>query len=261
MTFQVAIPSYRRPEMLGHKTLPLLVHRGVDPGCITVFVADAAERDAYLDALPEDWYGSIVVAAPGLGPARNVIADHYPAGTPVLSCDDDLDNLMELAGDRLVPVTRVDRLIEEGFDTCRRLGLRLWGVYPVPNAFFMRARTTTDLRLIAGPLWGAFASPGDDVGHITLCPGGEKEDHERTLKYFDADGGVVRLGHVAVVTKWYKNPGGLQDTRSVASEQAAVAALLARWPHLLRLNPSRKSGFPELRFVQPKPVVNSRLAR
>lgn len=252
MTFQVAIPSYHRAEMLGRKSLPLLLGRGVGAEQVTVFVADEAEAEAYAGALEPGSYGSIVVAAPGLGPARNVIAEHYPAGTAVLSMDDDVDDLVELAGDRLVPVADVAALVREAFATCRQLGLRLWGVYPVPNAFFMRPRSTTDLRLVAGPFWGALASPGEpDVTHITLCPGGEKEDHERTLRYFEADGGVLRLGHVAVKTRWYKNPGGLQDTRTRASEDAAVAALLGRWPHLLRVNPGRKSGFPELRFVQP----------
>lgn len=248
--FEVAIPSYRRPEMLRDKTLRLLAERGVGPERITVFVADDQEAEVYSSTLEPSI--AIVVAAPGLGPARNVIAEHYPADTNVLSMDDDLDDLVELAGEKLAPVEDVAALAEEGFAMCRQLGLRLWGVYPVPNAFFMRPGATTDLRLIAGPLWGAVATPGQpDVTHITLCPGGEKEDHERTLRYFQADGGVLRFRHVAVKTKWYKNPGGMQETRTRATEDEVVALLLDRWPRLLKVNKGRKSGFPELRFIQP----------
>lgn len=252
MSYEVAIPTYRRPQMVADKTLRLLTDRGVPPRCITLFVADEAEAAAYRARVPPSLYGDLVVSAPGLGPSRNFIASYYPAGAHVLSADDDVDDLVELQGKQLVPVADVDELIASGFSACCSLGLRLWGVYPVANAFFMRPRSTTDLRFIPGPFFGTVATPDNPaLAHNTLCMGGEKDDYERTLRYFEVDGGVLRLGHVAIKTRWYRNPGGLGDTRTRATEESAVAALRQRWPAWVHLATRRGGDYPEVRLRAP----------
>ena len=57
-----------------------------------------------------------------------------------------------VGGKKLEPLDNLHSFFKEAFDTCARLGLGLWGVYPVANAFYMKHTVTTDLRFIIGTL-------------------------------------------------------------------------------------------------------------
>jgi hypothetical protein len=263
----VAIPSHGRSSLIIDKTLSVLHRTGVPPEAITVWVADHQERDAYMGTMRNvldggadraAWYAEvdIKVAAPGLVAARNVIASHYDTpGTWLVQMDDDVDDVRRRVSDKAhEPVGDLMAFWQEMFGLTADCGLRLWGVYPVLNPMFMRPKVTTDLRLCVGPMFGMVRTADDsDVATVAIPGAGEKEDHERTLRYFCADGGVVRCGFVAVKTKFYRPDGGIHAAgRTVATERAAVDYLLANWPEYVRERPPRKAGFPEVRLVGPK---------
>ena len=143
-------------------------------------------------------------------------------------------------------------IIERGFKECKKANCRFWGVYPSANGFFMKPTVTTDLKFCVGPFWGCF-NPGKEV-RIDIGQG-EKEDYQRTLQFWEADGVVVRLNFVAPKTAYYKEPGGMQDDgmeARVAKQKTAVAALMKRWPQYIKMNPRRKSGYPEILLVKQK---------
>ena len=65
---------------------------------------------------------------------------------------------------------------------------------------------------------------------------------------------VVRLNFVAPKTAYYKEPGGMQDdgmATRVAKQKAAVGAMIKRWPQYIKMNPRRKSGYPEILLMKP----------
>ena len=76
----IAIPSYKRTEILKEKTLSVLKHYGIEPRRIYIFVADESEEEAYKSALDPDSYNKIIVAEKGLHNARNVINQYFPIG-------------------------------------------------------------------------------------------------------------------------------------------------------------------------------------
>jgi hypothetical protein len=88
--------------------------------------------------------------------------------------------------------------------------------------------------------------------------GGEKEDYQRTIQFWEQDGVVVRMNFIAPKTAYYKEPGGMQEGDRVAKQKKTVKAMLKRWPKYIRENPSRKSGFPEIRLVEPKEVPTNK---
>src|ERR1700686_558248 len=89
---QIAIPSYKRPEILKSKTLALLEQYGVYPGQVTIFVANEEEKSIYQKVLDDSQYvKQLVVGVPGMGAIRNFIQHHYKENTPILNMDDDLD--------------------------------------------------------------------------------------------------------------------------------------------------------------------------
>ena len=247
----VVIPSYNRVETLKEKTLALLQKHNIPKERIHVVVADEEQAKLYKAGVGES-VGKIVVGVKGLVPVRNWIFKHYPLGTPLISFDDDVRGFIEYdpkAKRHERPLRDVAAMFDRGFDECNKVKARFWGVYPSANGFFMKPGVTTDLRFIIGSFWGCL-NPGEDIQ--VPIGGGEKEDYQRTILFWEADGVIVRLRDVAVQTSTYGTPGGLQDGNRLARERKTVKAMLKRWPDFLAPNPRRKSGYPEVRLVQPK---------
>ncbi len=242
LDWQVAIPSYRRAGLLTERTLPLLLDRGVSPERITVFLSDPGEADEYRAVVPEPV--ALVMGAPRLSGNRRAIQEHYPEGQALVCPDDDLKDLVRRLSEKDVePVDNLAELFDEAFGLLDKTGLRLWGVYPVANPYFMRPRVTTDLRHIVGALWGCINTR---TMHTSLE---FKEDYERTLQFYAADGGVLRFNNVAVVTKFY-GTGGLESIRSPDGVEAEVQILERRFPGLVHRNPRRKGPWPEILLRQ-----------
>ena len=64
---------------------------------------------------------------------------------------------------------------------------------------------TTDLRFCMGGFHGVINNKKCEVRTI-----GDKEDYERTVKYYLNDGGVIRFNNISCYTRVYKAKGGLK---------------------------------------------------
>jgi hypothetical protein len=249
--YEIAIPSYKRHETLQTKTLAVLKEYRIPSNKITVFVANKDEEKIYKEYLDPKTYGKIVVAEKGLTNARNFISDYFPVGTLLVSMDDDIKGFLEYDGSaprKERPLRSLLGVIKRGFQECVKNGCRLWGVYSVPNGFFMKDTVSTDLKFLVGSFWGC-VNPGTKGSHGVKMIMDEKEDYYRTLQYFLQDGKVVRLNFVAPKTAYYKEPGGMQENPERKKKQEhAVKFLLAKYPEFVALNPTRKSGFMEIRL-------------
>lgn len=249
----VVIPSYNRVDTLKEKTLKLLKDHKIPASKIYVFVANEEQKKLYEEGLEKGSVGHIVVGVKGLAEVRNFIFKYFPKGKKLVEMDDDIRGFFEY--DEKVhrhekPLVSLEKVIERGFEECHKSGARLWGVYPIPNGFFMKPTVTTDLKFIIGSFWGCI-NPGEDKA-LQLPFGGEKEDYQRTILFWEADGVVVRLNFVAPKTAYYKEPGGMQEGDRLGKQDKAVKEMMKRWPQYIKPNPRRKSGYPEIRLVQPK---------
>jgi hypothetical protein len=242
MTWRIAIPSYKRPTQLRDATLALLRKHHIPAERIDVFVADAAEEAVYTATLDPATYSSLIVAVPGMGAVRNFMTDYYSEGQHILFIDDDITDFLTLTD---APFT-LSALIDHGFAECVERGLRLWGIYPVANRYFMSGGMTDGLTYIVGCFYGCINNRSI---HVTLD---DKEDYERTLLYYLADGGVLRYRWVAPLTRYYKNPGGMATTRTMERILESAQILATRYPGLCRLNLTKKSGLPEVRLLRLK---------
>lgn len=242
--YLVAVPSYRRAATLNAKTLRTLAAGNVPRARIAVYVADTDEYDAYKAVLDPALYGSLEVSAPTLAGSRNHIVRAYPPGTRVVFADDDLTGLsVRVNAKQLAPLTDIPGLIRDAFGYADMAGARLWGIHPVDNPLFMNARTRTDLRYIVGCFYG-ITLRGDDADTVTLE---DKEDFERTLRCYTADGALIRLDWACPTTRYYTEPGGMQETRTPARVDASARALARRYPALCKAYRA-KSGRLELRL-------------
>jgi hypothetical protein len=216
--YQVAIPSFRRP-LLASQTVANLVACGVPPDVITLFLSDPTEGDEYRALIPHPT--NIVVGRPGICANRNRINHHYRPGTRVVSIDDDTTTVPALAGKRLAPFTALHDFFTQAWDIA---GCRLWGVNPTANPFYMNATPIVKhgLYFACGGLHGAVTDP--TLPDLTLPV---KEDYERTIHYYEADGVVARFDWLTVNTA--RAAGGVGVEREERN-RAAADELVHRWP-------------------------------
>jgi hypothetical protein len=257
LPWTIVIPSYNRAKTLRLKTLAFLQQHLIPKERIHVVVANEEQAVLYRAEVGES-VGKILVGVKGLTHVRNWIFNHYSVGAPLVCIDDDIRGMIEYDEQERRcerPVRDLIGIFERGFSEARAAKARLWGMYPCANGFFMKPEVSTSLRYIIGSFWGCF-NPGSE---IQLPIGdGEKEDYQRTILFWEADGVVVRLNFVSAKTAYYTEPGGLQDGNRLAKTQEVVKEMLARWPHLLVERFDRKSGFPEFRLVSPRSKVSRR---
>ena len=247
--WRIIIPSYKRETTVQKKTLTTLAEYNIPEEKIWIVVADAEQKKIYEAAMPAWNKSHILVGVPGLAQVRNYILDNIAKkGEKIVMMDDDVTGFVERTHDgKMKRLTSLKDVIETGFREAEKAGAILWGVYPVPNGFFMKPTITTDLKFIIGSFWGIInPTATKDAGGIEL-PMSEKEDYIRTLMAWDRDKTVVRINYVSPKTAYYKEPGGMQsDPKRVEKQHVAVDYMMKKWPHLVMRNPRRKGDYPEV---------------
>ena len=278
--YVIAIPSYNRSDSIQTKTLTVLQQNNIEPSLIHIFVANKEQYDIYLQAIPKHLYGTLVIGLLGLKNQRNYINDYYPEGTHIVELDDDITSIVQLIvkdkskgssksskgskGSKsskyrktmkstkpikfIKPIINLDAFIKHAFKICTENGSFLWGVYPIANAHFMTPTVTKDLRFIVGPMWGVI---NRHIKALKLTVD-EKENTERTLQHWTIDGIVVRFNNVSIVTRYYKNKGGMQNEGKDRKLEAMKSAqyLHKKYPELTKIFLGKKSGVPEVKLVR-----------
>jgi hypothetical protein len=257
--YVVAIPSYKRPETLRDRTLKVLQNYRIDPNKIHIFVADQEQKKIYEGVLPNKSYKKIIIGEPGIKNIRNFMPNYFPEGQYIFYMDDDIYSVQETInnGDltnrkhnKHVKLKSLKDLINKGFKMSEDTGLTNWGVYPVYNPFFMKPTTRnvnsyvgTKLSYIIGFMTGVINNKKAEIRTID-----DKEDYERSIKYYLKDGGLLRFNNVTCDTKCYKEPGGMQVERTKQRIHDSAVYLTKQYPELCTLNTTKKSGFTEIRM-------------
>ena len=246
MDYVIAIPTFRRYELLSLKTLKMLKDNNIPKEKIYIFVADDEEYQKYQEATQTDLYGTMITGVVGLVHQRQFITDFFDEGQHIFTCDDDLD-LFDLT---LMPEYDLDGFIKYAFSECINRQVHIFGIYACYNPFFMAKRpvTTEYLAYICGYCYGYINKKCNALklkitSHQDIC--GEKEDFERTVLYYLMDGKTLRFNRVACKTKYYNTVGGL-GTRNERIERAnmAVGLLCVKYNGFGKLV-YRKNGMPE----------------
>ena len=219
---------------------------------IHVFVANKEELEIYKNTLTPGSYGHIHIAVPGMAAVRNYITRFFPVGKAIFNIDDDTRGFLEWSATATRnerPLRDLSGLITRGFSEARRTGFRLFGFYPVSNGFFMKGGPpTSELRYIMGGAWGIL-NPGP-ILNITLD---DKEDFLRSVIMYVLDGGVLRFNNISPQCAFYREEGGMQETRTMKRIDASAKAMVAAFPDLVKINLTKKSGMPEVRLRDSRP--------
>jgi hypothetical protein len=291
--YVIAIPSYNREENIKKATLNMLDINNIDPSRVYIFVANNSEKMKYKKSLNNGFknYGqNIIVGELGVMNIRNFMANYFEEGQYVFYLDDDMyrmykcifdeDSIKKVSkklkdkglkpnetnfkkwmktGNRLElmkkggKVGSIHDFIIDGFTECEERGMRLFGIHPVDNPFFLTPKhmpgdekglrktknLSEDLRYIEGGACGAINCKEAELRTVH-----DKEDYERSIKYYLLDGGVIRFNNVCAYTKCYREPGGLQSTGHRTWEKVDKSAkfLAAAYPELTTLNTKKKNA-------------------
>ena len=248
------IPTYKRSKTISKHTLKVFKEGGVPASSIWLFVANQEEKAAYLANVDNSLYGNIEIGEKGLVEQRNYITHFFEEGAKLVECDDDLQTFERLVQDasgkhHLASVTNIPEFCETAFEKCKEEKAGLWGIHPCHNAYFLRPKVTTGLFFLVGLFQGRINRKG-----IVLSVD-QKDDFERTCKYFLEDDKVIRYWNVCCKTKYYNPIGGLGEFGKDRKVESLVAAkkLVELFPHLCKLYLKKKSGYAEVRLKDRRP--------
>jgi hypothetical protein len=236
----VAIPSYKRAQLCNDKTLSTLKKMNIPASKIYVYVANKEEEEEYKKIVDKSLYHKLVVGKKGLVPQRQFIMEQWGECKPIVFFDDDIASI-DLKMSKFKGKS-LDHFFREAFKECKAHKSYIWGVYPVFNPFFRKEREhlTTCLNYIVGAFYGIINRPNLKSIQLTITKeNGQKEDVERTIKYFKEDGIVLRFNKVGFVTKYYGKEGGL-------------GTFEARLQPMLEASQKLKKQFPEYGEISTK---------
>lgn len=239
-SYEVAIPSHGRADIINRGSLRLLADRGVPADRVTVWVAPD-EVDTYRAAVDRGLCRAVEPSALGLVANRNAYLATYerthPAGLPLLNLDDDIDDVVEALDPKTkVPVDDLDDLARSLVSACVRFGCRLGGVGAVPNPFYMRPDPTVTLKYCPSGFVLYRLGPAGSNGPLFLDERWElMEDRARVAQVWRADGRLYRENRYAIVTRYWANPGGQTGSRSPVRMAVAARTMATEWPDLFRV--------------------------
>ena len=205
MAYVICIPSYGRANICNNKTLKTLHENQIDSSKIYVYVTEE-EYDIYNSTLDKR-YNKLIIGEKGLVQQRQFIMNQWDANQQIVFFDDDIEKI-DLS---LSKSKSLDQFIKYAFNQCENYKSYIWGTYPVYNPFFRQPRKeiTTHLNYIVGAFYGIINRPQLESIKLSITTNGQKEDVERTLKYFVQDGIVIRFNKIGFKTKYYGKEGGL----------------------------------------------------
>lgn len=245
MEYHLAIPSHRRAEMLGKKTLKFLKESGAPKP--TIYVADQEDLTTYRNLYPEL---EILLAPKGIAPTRNHIQNLQPLGKKIVFIDDDIEEVCHLDFTSKKPkkykVRDFNTLIEEAFKCAEVAGTSWWGVQPTDNLLCMKPVIRRNLCYINGSLFGV-------INSRVSVKENHCEDFERSLRYWMKENKLCRLEFVGLVTKYLKNPGGLQETRSEEMTSESAHRVQEEFASLCKIR-KKKGKWEDLSFKRFPPM-------
>lgn len=257
MDYQIAIPSYKRPETIKKKTLKVLETHNIDPNRVTIFVANGEELEAYTNSLLGTPYQKLVVGVPTIGAQRNFIERYYPEGTRLMMFDDDVEEVQrKISEQKLGPIDNLEEeIIFKGFEECEKANAKTFGIYAASNAYFMKDRVYTKLCYIIASMFGVIVEHSDDLVRVT----NHGEDYEYSIRQYIRNGAVVRFDNYTVKSNYYKEDGGLQTIRTKEYVYNSIKQIADMYPDYCTMYIRESTGNAELRLKDTSKKVTATL--
>lgn len=246
MKFRIAIPTIARAETIKKKTINYLAKTDIDFKEVDLFLSDGNELEAYKESLKDYPINFIVTDKKHVNTQRNFMIDYYKEGQLVLGIDDDIQSIeMRISEKKTMPLLNLTEFVDQAFEISQSHKFDMWGVNAVLNPYFMRNNISFNLKYIVACFYG-WRNTHERKAYVSTNPEYGKEDYERSIRYYMADGGLTRFNYISPKTKYYSEDGGIQTYRTIEYEQKAVDWLLKEFPMYCTINKHKKSKWPEV---------------
>jgi len=244
MDYIIVCVSHRRPKLFGSKTYDLLKRTNAPKPIL--WLNDSRDYKEYSQLYPEL---EIHVGGETLKDKRSIIQYYYPEGQKIVFIDDDIKNIVvydesELRGKR--NLSDFNALVELAFSLCEKKDNSFWGVYPVDNSLFMKPVIRTNLCYCVGALYGVINKRINTETNYA-------EDFERSILYWLMENKVLRLDFIGLSTQYYKQEGGLQETRTEDKNYHDKKLLVDTYPTIVKI--IEKRGRAEIGFIRSKSIT------
>jgi hypothetical protein len=262
MSYQIAIPSYKRYEILKTQTLPTLDKLKADRDKIHIFVANEEEEEQYRSVIGNDY--KIIVGVAGIGWQRKFINSYFAEGERVVCVDDDVKGIFQKGEKRLEPVDiTLDEIVNRGYELTEKYGSRLWGINHTFNSFYMKNEISIGLKYILGTFMGTYAHDWiwQDTDRPLVNTG---EDHHTSLRAFVRYGSVVRFEYLCLETDLDTPGGNAQSTLErdgvprMVKHLENLTKVAERYPDIAKVRLMNDTANPTMRF---KPITIAREPR
>lgn len=235
--FKVAIPSYKRSDVIMDKTLATLRRGGVGLSDIYIFVVND-EQEAYEKACPGY---QVIVGLKGLVEQRTFIQAFLPLDAHIIMMDDDIQEIFRPINSKTKEqILDLPGLFHLMIMRMRSECVSICGVYPCSNLKFAlgNKEVTTDFRYLVGAFYLIHNLRLPEVQLESSDPGSH-EDKIRTIKYYEKEKKCLRFNWVQIKTKYF-GKGGLDCPDRLSNHKAESEALCLRFPQYLRLAKTKK---------------------
>ena len=237
--YAILIPTYNRVDTFAKKTYAKLLTRyGLCDKTYLCLQTDADEA-SYTQAFPDV---HVVRTLKGLLATVNELATQLPPNLRVVVMHDDITRFLRIEppASTRITVDDLDAVFRETFETMATHGCHLGGFYPTDNPMNMvrQPAVSTDLRFIHDPITLMRVQP------IVLSPHfSDKMDFERTILYYQQDGGVVRMNHYTFCTQYNpKSATGGYGHRTADAEAAVTQRFVKAYAPYIQRVIVHKSG-------------------
>lgn len=230
---KICIPTLNRPNKLLTYELACNI---VGKENVYVFFHNDEDKNEYLKNYDiKNW---VITNKPiGIAGQRNAILDYFSKDEMIIMLDDDIKSFKKLSQRRKLEVMsneEVKELFVNAFANCQFNDCALWGIYPVPNEFYMKNKINNK-GFIIGTCMGIIINDlrfDEDIQ--------AKEDYDYTLQNIKKYHKLIRYEYITF-DKCNSSDGGCGTYRNKDSEFEDFNKLLNKWGSLIRINPKREN--------------------
>ncbi len=253
---KIAIPSYKRPDILLKKTISTLKRNGIDLSKVYVFVSDYTEflnyKKVFIDA---ELIIKIEIGELGITKQRNFIKNFFKeVGEHIVCIDDDIEAFETVdENKKFNELTDLNILFNNNYDKLKKENVNLWGIYPAHNGMYMnnyKKEYSLGFYFIIGCCYGYIVE--EDMKPYLLDERiKQKEDYEQSVLHYKERGGNIRLNKITVKTKFFQEGGLGKKKDRIKINEEDTNLLLEKYPTLFRRK-ARKDGFSEVSLIKQK---------
>ena len=248
---RICIASHKREKIICDKTLKFLNQTCQFKTNIYIFVPKEQITNYKIQIGQYDFVNLniIFIDSPNTLSAKMnfVINDYFEHNDFIIYLEDDIESIQTLIEfdnkKNLTNILDMTKFIHRTYDILIQNDLKIFGIYPVYNSYFMHFKNTTCFKFLINHFFGFIVNKNKSIIIHTDC----KSDYEKSIIFYKEYGKMLRFNHIVCKTCNYKNVGGIDNKTRFDQETESADYLLINYPDYCVIK-NCKSQFTQIRL-------------